>query len=380
MAPSARAAASLAIVCTIGCAGSPVIAPAKEPITPGSAAPAQSYVQPRRVGSPYAYEWYIRAEIWRAKRELAPALDAYQLALASSEEDPHLLARYATALDEAGETARAESVLRDAFARDPHSESAWLARATIAERHAQTARAIEAYERAEAAAPSSPRPIVGLAALLAEQGSTERARAVLARYEARVLPGASGAQRARLRDAVLRADARAAYAEARALGNPRPADVQVLVQATELLLQQEHCGLALDLLDALGKRPDQARLRLRALLACAQFGAVELLLRETDPELLGGVLEVARAFLAIGRFEDARELALGFRAGHPNDLRAIALLARAQLGLGAVVDAAELFAQIPLNSSEGAEAREQLARALDAAGMGETAAAVRDRQ
>jgi tetratricopeptide (TPR) repeat protein len=379
MSSRVRTAALLAFACVaIGCAGAPTIArPATAPHA--GAAPSQPPVEPRRVGSPYAYEWYIRAEIWRAKGELGPALEAYQLALASSDEDPHLLARYATALDESGDPARAEAVLRDAFGQDPQSESAWLARAAIAERHAQTGRAIEAYERAEAAAPSSPRPVLALAALLSKQGSNERARAVLARYEARVLPGASGAQRARLRDAVLRADARAAYVEGRAIRNPRPADVEVLGQAVELLLAQGHCGLALDLLDAIARRPEQARVKLRGLIACAQFGAVESLLRETDPELLGGALEVARAYLAIGRFEDAEEIAAGFLAGHPEDLAAIAILARAELGAGNFVEAAELFARIPAEASEGLEARAGLVRALEAGGLEKIANFVRAR-
>src|SRR5262245_24035018 len=83
---------------------------------------------PRRVGSPYAYEWFMRAEIWRAKHQLEPALDAYRNALSSADEDPHLLSRYASALDLAGQSSRALEVLQEAFAQDPYAESAWLAR------------------------------------------------------------------------------------------------------------------------------------------------------------------------------------------------------------------------------------------------------------
>ncbi len=367
-----RAATLLVIVCTSACASSG--GPAVQPSTGAQPAPV---IIPRRVGSPYAYEWFVRAEIWRAKNELGRALEAYQLALASSDEDPHVLARYATALDQSGDSARAESALRDAFAQDPSSESAWLARAEIAERHTQLAAAIEAYERAETAAPSSPRAPLALAALLQKQHAPERARAVLARYEARVLSGASGAQRARLRTAVLRGDARAAYVEARAMRSTQPADVDVLATAAELLLDRGHCALALEVLEVLGKRPAQTKLRLRALLACAEFGGAELVLRETDPELLGGVLEVARAYLQIGRPHDARELALGFLTAQPNDLQATLVLGEALLATGAFAEAAERFARIPLDARSGPDARRGLARALEAAGLTEVAAEVR---
>jgi tetratricopeptide (TPR) repeat protein len=353
---SMRAAAC--ILCVIACAR-------VQGQTPAAA--------PRRVGSPYAYEWFMRAEIWRAKNQLEPALDAYRLALSSADDDPHLLSRYASALDLAGQSARAMDVLRDAFAQDPHAESAWLARAQIAERHGQLEAALEAYERAESAAPASPSAPLALAALLDKHGQPERARAVLARYEARVLPGTSGAQRARLRAALLANDARAAYVEGRALRVSLGADVASLARAAELLLAQGHCALALELLDALERRPDRAELRLRALLACAEFGAAEQLLHETDPELLGGTLAVARAYLQIGRPAAALELAQAFQLAHPDDQAATLLVAQAQLKNGAYVEAAEAFSRVPAAASGGSAARVGLVEALTAAGAAELA-------
>lgn len=372
-----RRAAIVGVALTIaGCAGAAGELAQNTALKPAAATPpAAAEPTPRRVGSPYAYEWFVRAELLRADAKLGPALDAYRQALSSSDEDPHVLARYATALDEAGQTARAEEAVSSAFTQDPYSESAWLARASIAERHGRLNDALEAYERAETSAPTSPRPPLALAALLDRHGSSERARAVLARYEARVLPGTSGAQRSRLRAAVLEANAEAAYIEARAIGVLQVEDVPLVARAAALVLDRDRCGLALDLLELLGERPD-APLQLRALLACGRFSAAEELLRMTDPELLGGLMAVAQAYLTIGRGSEALELARAFHIVHPDDARGTLLLAEAQLASGALAEAAESFAS-QVKGARTTEARDGLARALAAAGMPEVARDVR---
>lgn len=354
------------VLAIVGCAGSELATQVES--KPAPAAPAAV----RRVGSPYAYEWFMRAEILRARQQLGPALDAYRSALSSSDEDPHVLARYATALDQAGQTDRAREVVARAFEQDPYSESAWLARAEIAERHGALGEALEAYERAESVAPASPRPPLALAALLDRQRDPERARAVLARYEARVLPGSAGAQRARLRAAVLDANPESAYAEARALGAVRAEDLALIGQAAALMLDRGRCGLALDLLERFAERPLEAPLRLRALLACGRFGAAEALLRQTDPELLGGLTAVARAYLTIGRASEALELAQAHHTVHPEDAQGLLLLADAQLATGALADAAESYSRLIRGSNSGL-ARDGLARTLTAAGMPELA-------
>jgi tetratricopeptide (TPR) repeat protein len=369
----------VAVACAVswlGCAGTEVAA--RTPARPALvvAAEAKAEPMPRRVGSPYAYEWFVRAEILRAEAKLGPALEAYRVALSSSDEDPHVLARYATALDEAGQTDSALRALESALAQDAYSESAWLARATIAEHHGKLNEALEAYERAETAAPTSPQPPIALAALLDRHGNAERARAVLARFEARVLPGTSAARRARLRAAMLREDAQTAYVEARALGVLRVEDVPLVTRAAALLLDRDHCGLALDLLDLLGQRPD-APLQLRALLACGRFAAAEELLRVSDPELLGGSMAVSRAYLTIGRAAEALELAEAYHAVHPDDAQGRLLLAEAQLASGAYGDAAESFA-ISVRSGRSNEARDGLVRTLTAAGLPELAREVRE--
>jgi Tfp pilus assembly protein PilF len=362
---------------TTGCVGSTFAGQVETKPAPPAPAAEPPAPAPRRVGSPYAYEWFMRAEILRARSQLGPALEAYRAALSSSDEEAHVLARYATALDAAGQTARALETVARALEQDPYSEAAWLARAEIAEHHGQLREAFDAYERAESVAPASPRAPIALAALLDRRGDVERARAVLARYESRVLPGTSGAQRARLRAAVLRGDAKAAYAEARALTTLRPEDLTLIAQAATAMLEHDHCGLALDLLDRFDERQTDAPLRLRALLACGRFGAAEELLRMTDPEVLGGLPEVARAYLTIGRPQEALELAQAHRTVHPDDAQGTLLLADAQLATGAFADAAESFASL-IHGTDGAQARDGLARTLTAAGMPDLARAVRE--
>lgn len=357
-----RATIGCGVLLLAGClSGAPAL---PTPLTPGPVTASAS--TPRHVGSPYAYEWFVRAELLRAQHQLGRAIDAYQLALSSSDEDPYVLARLATALDEAGARGQAEGALDSAFAQQPYSEVAWLARGEIAERHGELARALESYERAESAAPSSPRAPLALAALLDRGGQPERARAVLLRYEARVLPVLPGAGRARLRRALLARDAPGAFAEARAQLQTRRPDLAGVSQCAALQLEGGHCGLALELLAALPDDPGLGALRLRALLACADYAAAEQLLRISDPERLGGLLTVARAYLTLGRAAQALELALGQRALHPDDLEALLVAAEAQLALGAYPEAAELFSKVPPGARGFDQARSGLARALEA--------------
>jgi hypothetical protein len=185
------------------------------------------------------------------------------------------------------------------------------------------------------------------------------------------LPGTSSAQRSRLRAAVMRGDAEAAYVEARAIGVLQVEDVPLVVRAAGLLLDSDHCGLALDVLELLGERTN-APVQLRALIACGQFGAAEQLLRMTDPELLGGPIAASKAYLTIGRAADAEELAKAFLTIHPNDPPAMLLLGQAQLASGALADAAETFAS-QVKGARSTEARDGLAKTLSAAGMPELA-------
>lgn len=306
-----------AIACgSAGCAHEAASTPAKAP----SAVP-----KPQRYVSSYAYAWFIRAELARARGDLRGAIQGYRATLADAEIDPYVLARLATALDESGDDAGAEQALREAFELDAMSEAAWLARARIAERHGREDVAIEAYERAEVAAPISSTAPLSLAQLLRSRGDDERAIAVLERYEARTLPGSIGATRARLARALARRDAQGAYDAAQSLLRSENGAEPMLIRTAHELLATGQAPLALRLLQALPVRESDARLRFDVFVACGQLDSAEVLLTQSTPEAFGGLFAFAQAYASLGRFEQALQLATLARTRDPDDARARAL-------------------------------------------------------
>jgi hypothetical protein len=290
--------------------------------------------EPQRYVSSYAYTWFIRAELMRARGDLRGAIRGYRATLADAEADPYVLARFATALDAAGDHAAAEAALHEAFVLDPQSEAAWLARAQIARRRGDDPAAIGAYERAERAAPASGHAPLALAELLRAGGDPERALAVLERYEARTLPGSLGATRARLSLALLRDDAPGTHAAAQALLRASNTAEPLLITATRELLETGRAPLARRIMDALGERADRAPLRFAVLVACGAYAAAETLLAASTPDAFGGLLPLAEAYVAVGRSDEALQLATLARTQSPDDVRAQRLEATLSLELG----------------------------------------------
>jgi len=319
--------------------------------------------------SPYAYEWFIRAEVLRAHGQLAPAIAAYRAALTSADEDPYVLSRLAGALDEYGDRAAADAELNAALTLDPHSEAAWFTRAQIAERHDEVDAAVAAYERAESAAGHSAQAPLALARLLRMQGSNERAIAVLTRFEARTLPGSAGAALAALELALMRDDGAAAYAAAQAQLRAATFSRDALLRTARDLLDRGRPELAERILQALPSQPQDTPLRLRALLACGRREAAEALLTTADPAVFGGLVPTAQAYLAVQRADLALELAASALLLAPNEARAQLVNAQATLALGRYTDAAVLFAQLQAAGSAGASAQAGLMLALQAEGL-----------
>jgi tetratricopeptide (TPR) repeat protein len=286
--------------------------------TPTGTAPAAAQPEPARRAfvSPYSYEWFVRAELYAATGRHAEAVAAYEAALTSADDDPYVLARLAEAQERAGNHGAAQSSLERALKLDPRSEAAWLARGRIAERRDQVAQALEAYERAESAAPLSPDAPLALAALLRRTSHPERASAVLARFAARSgrRPGAARSARDR-----------------------------------------EH--------------PDPER-ALEAALADHDTTTAEALLATTPPDRLGGPVAVAEGYLAIGRPDRALEhLEQTAESEEAVPHRRAVARARALLGLNQPAEAAALAARVPKASRHYAEARRTLIEALEAAGL-----------
>lgn len=318
--------------------------------------------------SAHTTAWFIRAELLAARGDDGAAVQAYQQALAGSDEHAYLLARLAAAYDRLGHRDHAERMLDRAMALEPASEMPWLTRGAIAARHRELERALAAYERAETLEPMSLEGPSAIAALLKERGHPERAAAVLERAAARNPKGSAAAARARLELALARNDGQAVAAAAADLAPLSRAASKALVQAAALLLAEERAGLALRLLDQVPQTGPYLALRLRAALAAGRLERAKRLLRESPPQQLGGPLRAAQAFLQTGQPARAVELCDSVLA-RGRDAGASLLRARAQAQLGDVTASAESLTAIPLKSPHAPEARATLSQTLTRGGM-----------
>jgi tetratricopeptide (TPR) repeat protein len=323
---------------------------------------------------PFSYEWFVRGELLLAREQYAAAAEAYRMALSSADEDPYLLARLAEALDRAGDAAGAENALQAGLEVDPQSEAIWLERGTIARRAGRIGDAIAAFERAEAAAPASPDAPLALADLLRAQGNAERAAAVLERFAARADARGEGVLRARIELARVRGDRAALARAARAWLRRAPVDAEVLAHLAADLLAAGEPALAARVLAVTPPAAVDARVALAVALALARSEQVELLLAVTPPDRVGGTLEVAEAYLRIGRSE--RALAALEEAGDADPSRRALLTGLAQLDLGNVAAAARELSRVPPGSAYAARARSALAEALQSAALGALATEV----
>jgi tetratricopeptide (TPR) repeat protein len=328
---------------------------------------------PAPAASPYAYEWFVRAELLEARDQHAAAIEAYRNALATADPDPYVLGRLAEALDLGGDRRAAEHAIDAGLELDPRSEALWLARGRIAGRHRAWSEAAAAYDRARSVAPESAAGSLALAALLRERGQTARAVAVLEALAAAKPDERGPALQARLELALTRQDAAQLSAAATALMAHGRADLDLLRRTAERLLSERQPALAARLLAALPANPEFAALRLRVALELGSRDDAERLLVTTPPNALGGPLDVAEAYLAIERpAQTLEQLATLDPATDPQ--RHALLRGKALLALGKPGEAALQLARIPSNSAHYAAARLGLAQALQAGGLSSLAA------
>ena len=354
------------LLCTpslVGCAHSVAQAPSRN-------SAAARVTVPRRLGSAFSYEWFVRAELEFARGHYDAAVEGYRTALADADEDAYLFARLALALDRGGHADQASAALRDGLALDPDSEAVWLARGDIAQRHGALDQAVLAYERAIAAAPQSPDAPIALATLLRGHDQTGRAVAVLERFAAGCPAGGSLALHARLALALLRDDGEELANAARSFQDQRGGDAALIRTTARELAAQGRPALAARILAVLPVTDDDVRLRLQLSLALADHAQVEMLLATTQPVLLGGPLEIADAYLQIGRPANALDAVDQQDTAIDTDPHRRALLrAEALIQLGRPAQAALLLAKIPRGSKFGARALQALHDALDASAL-----------
>ena len=350
--------------------------PTRARVPPDRPAPARV----REFVSPYSYEWFVRGELYALRDDYVRAIEAYRMALTSADEDPYVLAHLADALDRSGDRAAAREALQDGLQLDPDSEAIWLARGAIAQRHAEVADAIAAFERAESAAPLSADAPLALSALLRAQGSGERADAVLERFAARSAPGSRAAARAQLELARARDDSRRLEQAARAWLGYAAGEPALAQEIAAELMARDKPALASRIAALLPESERDPRLSLRIALALARTAQVELLLATEPPDRLGGTLEIADAYLRIGRPERAlRALEEQASSVEPDTHRRALLLGLALLGKGDAARAAMELARIPAASEFAAPARAALVQALQAGDLGTLAQEVAER-
>jgi thioredoxin-like negative regulator of GroEL len=349
----------------IGCAHVAPHARVSDTATPAAVKPA-----PASFVSPYSYEWFVHAELLAARGQYAAAAEAYGMALSSADDDAYLMARLAEALDLAGDRAAAERQLQAGLELDPRAEAVWLELGKIAARHAELEPALHAFERAESAAPSSPEAPLALAELLQAHGHVERALAVLGRFAERSEQGSLPWLRARLELARARNDGTALAIAASAWLDHAGGHSELLQKLARELLARGQAVLAARVLSTLPPEACDPKLLLEAQLEAMRRDEVELLLRTTPPDALGGPLAIAEAYLRIGKPQRAlAALQEQSPAVEDEPQRRRLLEGLALLGSGQAARAALSLASVPKGSEYYLRAALGLRQALEAAGL-----------
>lgn len=312
----------------------------------------------------------MRAELLRARGQLAAAIDAYRAALAGSDDDAYMLARLGSALDEAGEHEQAQRVLQEALEHDPACEAAWIARAGLFERAGATQEALDSLQRAAIAAPTSARAPLLLSKLLAKHGQPERARDVLAQYRAHASGAGVDVHRVALDEALLEGDPDKVFqatlpyrmgAAARA--------VDRLNRAAQLLLSHQKAALALRVIELLPAEQREPALELRILAAVGSRAQIEAWLVTHEPSRPDSRIRAARSALLVNRLARASAILDADRLLRPDTPSLQLLGAEIAAARGEYLKAADQFARVPSSSSVGPDAERGLALALRAFGL-----------
>jgi tetratricopeptide (TPR) repeat protein len=323
--------------------------------------------------SPYSYEHFVRGELALERGDLRAAEQEYRQARAGSDDDPLLIARLAEVVDRLDREAEAIQLLEEGARLDPESEAIWLTRGHIAERHSRVEDAIEAYARAQSAAPRSELGPLALAALLRERERRDEADGVLERFLSRA--HGAGAARARLALAIERGRAQDAADAVRALLDVAPARADEVRSAAQTSLRAGRPELAMRLLEALPEQDSDRPLRLEAAIAAGDRSRAEGLLATWMPDGAADTLVVAHAYLTIGDAARAIELARAAIAiDETPDARLV--LGRALRAAHRAHEAARELVQIPAGSSAWVDARVELAASLRDAGLPARAAQI----
>lgn len=310
---------------------------------------------------PQAYDAYLRAELAFSRGDYRAAAQGFNRALAIGQDDPYLLARIAECMQYLNQPDRAERLVDDALESFPDSEALWLVKARLAEKEGQLLNAIEAYTRAEEAAPFAEEAPIGLARMLRNQGAVSRADVILQRYLERTGAQSAEAARARLLAAIESQDIAAASHAAETLLDIAPGRAEEVRELAKKAYAEDAPQLTAQLLGKVSRSVPDEVLRVQALIAANQFTQARAVLLTSSPDRFGGLVPTARLFLAVGLPRRATELADVALSARSSDSEARFIRGLARLRRGQPTAAAADFASVPPGASDFASARLQLA-------------------
>lgn len=300
-------------------------APASAPVTSQPTAKAKRVESSADFGSrmpfvsPHSYANYVRAEVLALRGDWDASIAAFDQALAGAEVDAYLLSRYAFALDRGGHLDEAKQSLDEAVSLAPDDAAVHAELGDFYARHDNTAMALGEYERALSLSPHGLRAALSLAALLEEQGASDRAQATLQRFASRNHDFAVQSARASLALALEQEDgprANEAIAQLRELSQLSPAEV---ARAARLWMKQGEPLRAAMLLGPMPPEPSLLPLRLRAYMGAGWMAKARDLLVNWGEEQLGGFPLVTQALLDVGLPERALDSAAAAKVLHRNE-------------------------------------------------------------
>lgn len=310
---------------------------------------------------PQAYEAYLRAELAFSRGDYRAAAQGFNQALAAGPDDAYVLARIAECMQYLNQPDRAERLVDDALESYPDSEALWLVKARLAEKDGQLVKAIDAYTRAEEAAPFAEEAPIGLARLLRNHGAVSRADVVLQRYLERTGAQSAEAARARLLAAIETQDITTATDAAETLLDVAPGRAQEVRDLAKKAYAEDAPLLTAQLLGKVSRSVPDEVLRVQALIAANQFTQARAVLLTSSPDRFGGLVPTARLFLAVGLPRRATELADVALSARSSDSEARFIRGLARLRRGQPTAAAADFAAVPPGASDFASARLHLA-------------------
>lgn len=319
--------------------------------------------------SPFAYEWFVEAEISAAKGNHDDAAIALETAKAAPSEDALLMARLAEEYEMSGASRRADRALAAARRADPASARVLTAEGRIHEHRGELDDAIRAFVEASAIDPSSEEAVLALAETLRGRGLALRANEVLIGYVQRHRNHRhDGVRHALLDLARTHADAEALRRTLSLAVGRDPARAALL--AAELAYETGQPALAARLLEGSLGTNRGLGLWLRSLVESGDRDLARNALARTPSRSVGGPVKHAELLLEV----EARELALKVLQSEEPTPQVLYLRGRALLEQGEYVSAARALAAVPVGSSTFEDARLALAQSADARGRAGAAA------